>query len=300
MSFRRSPGLVVAAASDATCVEWVHRPIDFTFPTCNFVDGTACGTSDRSSGSSKARGDVRTIPVSAEHGRRARSQAVAKRVFDVLVSSFLLVVLLPVLLLVAAAVKLTSRGPLFFRSARVGLRGSELQMLKFRKMRDGAAGPALTAKDDARFTRVGRLLAISKLDEIPQLWNVLRGDMSLVGPRPEDASFVAARADEYAQILTVKPGITGLCQLAFAKESEILASEGTIDAYVGRLLPKKIELDLLYVQRRSMSLDLRILVWTAVAVFLRRDVAVHRETAGLSHRRRLKTDAVPVTTAVSQ
>jgi lipopolysaccharide/colanic/teichoic acid biosynthesis glycosyltransferase len=231
---------------------------------------------------------------------RARFERVAKRVLDVLASSFLLVALLPVLVLVALAVKLTSRGALFFRSERVGLNGSELRMLKFRKMRDGARGPALTAKDDERFTRVGRLLAISKLDEVPQLWNVLKGEMSLVGPRPEDAAFVAARRDEYAEILTVKPGITGLCQLAFAKESEVLETEGTIDAYVGRLLPKKIELDLLYVRRRSIRLDLRILAWTAVAVLLRRNVAVHRSTARLSLRRRLKTDAVPAASAASR
>jgi lipopolysaccharide/colanic/teichoic acid biosynthesis glycosyltransferase len=240
-----------------------------------------------------------TIPRRAEHQRGTRSHAVAKRLLDVLVSSLMLVLLLPLFLLVAAAVKLTSRGPLFFRSVRVGLLGDELRMLKFRKMRDGASGPALTAKDDARFTRVGRLLALAKLDEMPQLWNVVKGEMSLVGPRPEDPGFVAARADEYARILTVKPGITGLCQLAFAKESELLDSEGTIDAYVGRLLPKKIELDLLYVQRRSIALDLRILAWTAAAVLLRRDVAVHRETAQLSRRRRPKTEAVPATTVVS-
>jgi lipopolysaccharide/colanic/teichoic acid biosynthesis glycosyltransferase len=218
---------------------------------------------------------------------------------DVAVSSLLLVLLLPLVLLVAAAVKLTSRGPVFFRCARVGLLGDELYMLKFRKMRDGVAGPALTTKDDARFTRLGRFLARSKLDEIPQLWNVLKGEMSLVGPRPEDPGFVAARAADYARILTVRPGITGLCQLAFAKESELLRSEDSVDAYVAWLLPKKIELDLLYVRRRSVALDLRILTWTAVAVLLRRDVAVNRQTAQLSRRRRPKTDAVPVTTGVS-
>src|SRR5436189_259245 len=147
--------------------------------------------------------------------------------------------------------------------------------------------------------RVGRLLGVSKLDEVPQLWNVLKGEMSLVGPRPEDAGFVAARADEYRHILTVKPGITGLCQLAFAKENEILETEGTVEAYVGRLLPKKMQLDLLYVDRRSMRLDLRILAWTAVAVLFRRDVAVDRASARLSRRRRPRTEASPVTAVSS-
>jgi lipopolysaccharide/colanic/teichoic acid biosynthesis glycosyltransferase len=241
-----------------------------------------------------------TIPLAAEDFRGTRSQAVAKRAVDVVLSALLLVLLLPLLLLVAAAVKLTSRGPVFFRCARVGLLGNDLYMLKFRKMRDGAAGPALTAKDDARFTRVGRFLARSKLDEIPQLWNVLKGEMSLVGPRPEDPGFVAARPHDYAQILTVKPGITGLCQLAFAKESELLDAEDSVDAYLSWLLPRKIELDLLYARRRSVALDLRILTWTAMAVLLRRDVAVNRETAHLSRRRRPKTDAVPATSGVSR
>ena len=238
------------------------------------------------------------LPVFGGEVRRPRSQ-IAQRLLDVLVSGVLLVALFPLLLLLGTAVKLTSRGPVFFRSKRVGLYGSDLGMLKFRKMRDGASGPALTAKDDARFTRAGRFLAKSKLDELPQLWNVLKGEMALVGPRPEDASFVQARRQDYAEILTVKAGITGLCQLAFAKESEILESEGNIDDYVGRLLPQKIKLDLLYVQHRSLSMDLRILGWTAAVVLLRRDVAVHRETASLSMRRRLQTDAVPVTTTAS-
>jgi lipopolysaccharide/colanic/teichoic acid biosynthesis glycosyltransferase len=242
---------------------------------------------------------VATISVFTKVHRRTRRYQIAKRLLDVAVSGALLLVLLPVIVLVAAAVKLTSRGPVFFRCARVGLLGSELWMLKFRKMRDGAAGPALTTKDDARFTRVGRLLAVSKLDEVPQLWNVLKGEMSLVGPRPEDAGFVAARADEYQRILTVKPGITGLCQLAFAKESEILQTDGTVDAYVRGLLPKKMQLDLLYVDRRSMKLDLRILAWTAVAVLFRRDVAVDRASARLSRRRRPQTEASPVTAVSS-
>jgi len=242
---------------------------------------------------------VATIPAFAGVRRRTRLYPMAKRLLDVAISGALLLVLLPVIIVVAAAVKLTSRGPVFFRCARVGLLGGELRMLKFRKMRDGAAGPALTSKDDARFTRVGRLLGVSKLDEVPQLWNVLKGEMSLVGPRPEDAGFVAARADEYRHILTVKPGITGLCQLAFAKENEILETEGTVEAYVGRLLPKKMQLDLLYVDRRSMRLDLRILTWTAVAVLFRRDVAVDRASARLSRRRRPRTEASPVTAVSS-
>jgi len=235
------------------------------------------------------------VPARRGDSWRGRSDAIVKRLVDLVGSGLLLVVLLPLVLAVAVALKASSRGPVFFRSRRVGFRGEELTMLKFRKMHEGASGAPLTAKDDARFTRIGRFLAKTKIDEIPQLWNVLTGQMSRVGPRPEDAGFVELRPDDYAEILTVKPGITGLCQLAFAKESEILDSADSVDDYISRLLPQKIALDRRYVQRRSTAMDLRILALrTAVAVLLRRDVSVHRSTAKLTLRRRPKAQAVPI------
>ena len=147
-------------------------------------------------------------------------------------------------------------------------------MLKFRKMQRGASGVALTTANDERFTRTGRFLARTKLDEVPQLWNVLRGDMSLVGPRPEDPEFVERFRDDYAEILGAKPGITGLSQLAFAKESEIIDVDDPVQDYVSRLLPQKIALDRYYARHRSLLLDVKILYWTAAAVILRRNVAV--------------------------
>ena len=138
-------------------------------------------------------------------------------------------------------------------------------MLKFRKMVEGATGHALTGDVDPRFTRIGRLLARTKLDELPQLWNVLRGQMSLVGPRPEDAGFVELHESEYREILTVRPGITGLGQLAFAKEAEILDPGDMVGHYVDRILPQKVHLDLLYARTRTLRGDLRILVWTVLA-----------------------------------
>jgi lipopolysaccharide/colanic/teichoic acid biosynthesis glycosyltransferase len=207
-----------------------------------------------------------------------------KRVLDVAVAAFLLLVLTPLVVAVAAAIKADSRGPVFYRCPRVGRNGREFKMLKFRKMRDDASGVALTAADDDRFTRLGRFLASSKLDEIPQLWNVLRGTMSLVGPRPEDLGFVTRERRAYDAILRVRPGITGLTQLAFARESEILDPTDRVGHYVRALLPQKAKLDCLYVARRSVAMDLRILAWTAVAVLLRRDVAVHRETGRLAVR----------------
>jgi lipopolysaccharide/colanic/teichoic acid biosynthesis glycosyltransferase len=210
----------------------------------------------------------------------------ATRVLDVILAGLLLVLLTPFMAFVAAAIKIDSRGPLFYRCRRMGRRAREFDVLKFRKMHDGVGGPALTALADERFTRVGSFLAKTKLDEVPQLWNVVRGEMSLVGPRPEDPSFVSIEWEAYRKILAVRPGITGLAQLAFARETEILDPLDTVGHYVRRLLPAKAGLDCLYVSRRSVGTDLRVLFWTAVVVLLRRDVAVDRTTARLSLRRR--------------
>jgi lipopolysaccharide/colanic/teichoic acid biosynthesis glycosyltransferase len=214
-----------------------------------------------------------------------RRRLVAKRALDVVVSALLLLFLLPLLAAVALAVKLDSPGPVFFRVRRVGYRGSELLMLKFRKMREDAQGAPLTSAEDDRFTRVGRVLAATKLDELPQLWNVFTGEMTLVGARPEDETFVGMH-ESYERILEARPGMTGLSQLAFAKETQIMPDQDPVERYVERLLPAKIALDEFYVANRSLGLDLRILGWTAVAVLLRRDVAVNRGTAELSVRRR--------------
>jgi lipopolysaccharide/colanic/teichoic acid biosynthesis glycosyltransferase len=146
-------------------------------------------------------------------------------------------------------------------------------------------GPGVTAAGDPRVTRLGSLLRRTKLDELPQLWNVLKGEMTLVGPRPEDPQFVALRRDDYATILTVKPGMTGFCQLAFAKEGDLLDRDDRVRDYVERLFPQKVALDLLYVNRRSLVLDLRILAWTSAAVLGRRDIAVDRSTGALGVRR---------------
>jgi lipopolysaccharide/colanic/teichoic acid biosynthesis glycosyltransferase len=207
-----------------------------------------------------------------------------KRLVDIVFSGTLLLVLAPVIFVLAIAIKLDSRGPAFFRCRRVGKDGRELMMLKFRKMHDGAAGAPLAASDDDRFTRLGSFLARTKLDEIPQLWNVLRGQMSLVGPRPESPVFVDRYPVEYAEILTVRPGVTGYCQLAFARESEILDPFDREKHYVERILPQKIEMDRLYAARRTFGTDVRILWWTARAVLFSDEVAVHRETGRLKVR----------------
>jgi lipopolysaccharide/colanic/teichoic acid biosynthesis glycosyltransferase len=207
-----------------------------------------------------------------------------KRALDIAVAAVLLVLLAPVILVVAAAIKLESAGPAFYRCRRVGKGGREFHMAKFRKMHDGAKGPALASWEDDRFTKLGPFLARTKLDEVPQLWNVLRGQMSLVGPRPEDAGFVELHPAEFKVIHSVSPGMTGLSQLAFARESSVLDPEDRVGHYVKQILPQKVGIDQLYASKRSLGMDLRILGWTACAVLLRRDVAVHRQTGALSVR----------------
>ena len=159
-------------------------------------------------------------------------------------------------------------------------------MLKVRKMRDGVQGPSLTADEDPRFTRIGGLLSTLKIDEIPQLFHVLCGQMSLVGPRPESAEFVGLHPLDYAEILSVPPGITGLSQIAFVDERRILDPEDPLGFYVGRILPQKVTLDTMYVKQRTLWINLRILFWTAASVLLRCQVAVHRQSGKMSIRRR--------------
>jgi lipopolysaccharide/colanic/teichoic acid biosynthesis glycosyltransferase len=205
-----------------------------------------------------------------------------------------LLVFLPVCIVVAAAIKLDSPGGVLYRCRRVGYRGRPLEMLKFRKMSDGATGAPLTAAEDPRFTRVGRVLAKTKLDELPQLWNVIKGEMSLVGPRPESPEFVELHSAAYADILSVRPGITGLSQLAFARETEILDDGDRIGDYLGRILPQKMSLDRLYAQRRSLGMDLSIIGWTLLAVATRAEVAVDRSSGALNLRRRPQAEALAV------
>jgi lipopolysaccharide/colanic/teichoic acid biosynthesis glycosyltransferase len=205
---------------------------------------------------------------------------------DIALSALALLLLSPLFAVIALLVVLDSPGPVFFRADRVGFRGRPLRMLKFRKMRTGARGMALTVAGDQRLTRLGGWLVRTKLDELPQLWHVLRGEMSLVGPRPESPDFVARFKTDYDVILRVRPGITGYTQLAFAREGAILDPNDPQGHYVQALLPQKVGLDRLYASRVSVRRDFSILVATFVTIVLRQPVAVHRDTAALSLRRR--------------
>lgn len=188
----------------------------------------------------------------------------ATRIFDAAVSIGGLVVLLPLLALLAVVVKATSRGPALFCAERVGKDGRLFRLYKFRTMREGsAAGPALTTEGDPRVTRVGRFLRRHRLDELPQLWNVLRGDMSLVGPRPEDPRYVAHYTPEQRRVLSVRPGITGATALEYLDEESLLGGSDWEDRYVREILPEKLRIELEYLGRRSFASDLGILARTA-------------------------------------
>src|SRR2546423_802802 len=141
------------------------------------------------------------------------ARALVKRSLDIVVSALLLLLALPVIVAVAVAIKLDSRGPVFYAARRIGHGGRPLRMYKFRKMRHRAAGPKLTTDGDHRFTRVGEWLAKSKLDELPQLWNVLRRDMSPIRPRPQHPSLVSPPAAVFLQSLRLRPGLTRASQV---------------------------------------------------------------------------------------
>jgi lipopolysaccharide/colanic/teichoic acid biosynthesis glycosyltransferase len=246
----------------------------------NLSIGTAHASTSALPGApgAQAEGQLQAVLHAADAG--------AKRLLDIVVSSLLLLLLLPLIVMVAVLIRLDSPGPAFFRCERVGHRRNRLAMLKFRKMHDRATGAALTLADDDRFTRLGMWLSRLKLDELPQLWHVLRGEMSLVGPRPESHDFVGHFDREYDLILEAKPGIVGLSQLAFAEEGRILDPADPVNHYLHQILPQKVTLDRLYASRRSVWLDLQILFWTVPAVMLRRQIAVHRATGRMNRRRR--------------
>lgn len=192
------------------------------------------------------------------------------RLVDIIVSALLLVCLSPVLLAIAILVRLSSPGPVLYRHQRVGRAGRPFLLLKFRSMRVCAAGPAITASGDARITRIGRLLRKWKLDELPQLLNVLRGEMSLVGPRPEVAEYVAHYTDEQREVLRVRPGITGAAQLEFRNEEDLLAGrDDVVEYYIASVMPQKLAIDLGYLERRTLATDLGVLVRTAWVIVKR-------------------------------
>ncbi len=193
-----------------------------------------------------------------------------KRAFDIVFAALALVLLFPLLAVFAIVVATTSPGGAFFRQVRVGRGGKDFRLLKFRSMRPGseAKGQLTVGGRDPRITRVGRLLRKTKLDELPQLWNVLVGDMSVVGPRPEVPRYVALYSPAQRAVLSVRPGITGMASLDYIDENELLAAAADPEkAYVEEVMPAKLALDLRYVQEQSLALDLRIIGVTIAKIF---------------------------------
>lgn len=201
--------------------------------------------------------------------RSRRRTLACKRCFDVAASVVILLILSPLLLLLALAVKLDSPGPVFYRQARVGRFGKDFKIYKFRTMVQNAdqIGPALTVGKDPRITRMGRLIRKCRLDEFSQLLNVLGGDMSLVGPRPEVRRYVDAYTPEYLATLLIRPGITAPSSIAFKDEDRLLNGAENPDAvYIEKILPPKMALNLEYLRHISVPGDIAILFQTVAAV----------------------------------
>lgn len=194
-----------------------------------------------------------------------------KRPFDLIAALIGLVLTSPVVLVAAIAVKLESPGPAFYSGPRVGRDGRPFRIHKLRSMRVGAdgAGPAVTSADDSRVTSVGRVLRKTKADELPQFLNVVKGEMSLVGPRPEHPDYVKHYTAEQRLVLTVRPGMTGPTALAFIDEEQILSGGAAETTYLNDVMPQKLDLDLDYVRTATFGGDLRILLRTALLLVRR-------------------------------
>jgi lipopolysaccharide/colanic/teichoic acid biosynthesis glycosyltransferase len=191
-----------------------------------------------------------------------------KRALDLLLGAPALLIVAPALAAIAVAMRLSGDGgPFLYRARRVGEGGRIIAVLKIRTMAQGPVGPRLTSVRDPRVTRVGRVLRRYRLDELPQLANVVRGDMSLVGPRPEDPAFVDLSEPDHRRVFTAKPGITGLAQLAFHDEATLLSGPDAERRYREEILPAKLRLDIEYLDRRSTWLDIQILLRTVRTVF---------------------------------
>ncbi len=222
------------------------------------------------------RGYARSRPKSSRilKDMRAGLYPLVKRVLDVVIVSVGLTVLFPLMIAIGVLVKLDSRGPVFYRGLRIGRYGRPFEMLKFRTMVEGGdkLGAASTPEDDPRITRVGEWLRRYKLDELPQLINVLRGEMSLVGPRPQVPWAVELYDEEERKVLLVRPGMTDYASLWFRNEGEILRGSDDPDRdYLEKIHPHKMRLSLKYLQEASLWTDLRVLVSTIATLARRGD-----------------------------
>ena len=200
---------------------------------------------------------------------RRKPQLIAKRAMDIVLSACALAVLWPLLLLIALAIWIDDPGPVFYRQVRVGRNGKTFRIFKFRSMVMDAdkKGLAITVGRDSRITRVGAVLRKTKLDELAQLLNVLLGQMSFVGPRPEVPKYVELYTPDQRQVLLVRPGITDYASIAYRNENDLLAGAPNPETmYIEQIMPDKIELNMKYLREISPLADIRLILKTIVAV----------------------------------
>ena len=193
-----------------------------------------------------------------------------KRLFDISFSILGIVILSPFFVAISIIISLTSAGGAFYRQIRVGRNGKEFKLLKFRTMRVGAdkSGSLTVGMRDNRITGIGYYLRKYKMDELPQLFNVLIGDMSFVGPRPEVPEYVALYDSEQKQVLTVKPGITDFASIVYSEENELLANaENPRELYINRIMPAKLKLNLRYIKEMTPSTDVKVILKTIGKIF---------------------------------
>lgn len=193
-----------------------------------------------------------------------------KRFFDIVSSLLVLIILSPLFLIISLAVLFTSKGGVFYIQKRIGQHGKEFSLIKFRTMYVGAdkEGLLTVGKKDYRITPVGYYLRKYKLDELPQLFNIIRGDMSVVGPRPEVKKYVDLYTKEQLQVLQVRPGLTDLASLQYIDENQILARYDDAEkAYIDIIMPHKLSLNLEYIRKQSFWFDLKIILKTLLKIF---------------------------------
>lgn len=203
--------------------------------------------------------------------QQKRLQLILKRIFDIVVSFVGLVILSPLFLILAIAIARDSKGPVFFKQTRVGRNGVLFKIYKFRTMIEDAEakGMQLTVGDDSRITNVGAFLRKTKIDELPQLINVLKGEMSFVGPRPEVPKYVELYTEDQRRVLMVRPGITDLASIEYRNESDLLVNTDNPEKiYVEEIMPKKLDLNMRYIERISFVTDIGIIFRTISVVLI--------------------------------
>lgn len=197
------------------------------------------------------------------------STLILKRFFDICMSIFGLIILSPIFLIIAVLIKINSKGAVFFRQTRVGLNGKEFKIYKFRTMVTDAEkkGMQITVGNDSRVTSIGKIIRKCKMDEIPQLINVLIGDMSFVGPRPEVPKYVEMYNEADKEILMIRPGITDIASIEYRNENEILGkSENPEKTYIEEVMPAKIKFNKEYLSNISIKYDIYLIIKTVVAI----------------------------------